>query len=48
MIYIFVIFILIIIIALLILGIPLYNKIGQSIEKVENKIKKETKQNESK
>ena len=46
MIYMFVIFILAIVVLLLFLAIPLYSKIGQKIEEVENKIKEEIKNNE--
>lgn len=42
----FVIFILAIVIVLLILAIPLYSKIGNKIQQVENKIKEEIKNNE--
>ena len=42
----FVIFILLIVIILLFLAIPLYSKIGQRIEEVENKIKEGIKNNE--
>jgi len=46
MIYMFVAFILAIVIILLFLAIPLYSKIGQKIENVENKIKEEIDKNE--
>jgi len=46
MIYMFVIFILAIVIVLLFLAIPLYSKIGQKIENIQNKIKEEIKNNE--
>jgi len=46
MIYMFVIFILAIVVLLLFLAIPLYSKIGQKIEQVENIIKEEIKNNE--
>jgi len=46
MIYMFVIFVLVIVVILLFLAIPLYSKIGQKIEQVENKIKEEIKNNE--
>jgi len=42
----FVIFILAIVVLLLFLAIPLYSKIGQKIEQVENIIKEEIKNNE--
>ena len=42
----FVAFILAIVIILLFLAIPLYSKIGQKIEKIENKIKEEIDENE--
>jgi len=42
----FVIFVLVIVVILLFLAIPLYSKIGQKIEQVENKIKEEIKNNE--
>ena len=42
----FVAFILAIVIILLFLAIPLYSKIGQKIENVENKIKEEIDKNE--
>jgi len=42
----FVIFILAIVIIVLFLAIPLYGKIGQKIENIENKIKEEIKINE--
>ena len=46
MIYMFVIFILAIVVLLLFLAIPLYSKIGQKIENIQNKIKEEIKNNE--
>jgi len=46
MIYMFVIFIIAIVVLLLFLAIPLYSKIGQKVEQVENKIKEEIKNNE--
>ena len=42
----FVIFILAIVVLLLFLAIPLYSKIGQKIENIQNKIKEEIKNNE--
>jgi len=46
MIYMLVISIIALVIILLFLAIPLYSKIGQKVENIQNKIKEEIKNNE--